>query len=158
MKKLKLSQGKVALVDDEDYEWLNQWKWFAHKDCNTYYAGRSEKINGSRKQIWMHRAIMNTPVGLEVDHIDHNGLNNQRSNLRNCTQSQNHMNQSNMGKSKYKGVSFFTKKKYKQVRANICVCGSPIYLGSFLTEEEAALAYNEAAKKYFGEFALLNNV
>jgi hypothetical protein len=62
MKKLKLSQGKVALVDDEDYEWLNQWKWFAHKDCNTYYAGRSEKINGSRKQIWMHRAIMNTPL------------------------------------------------------------------------------------------------
>ena len=72
MKEIKLSQGKVALVDDDDYEWLIQFKWFAHKDCKTFYAGRTDRQTG--KQLWMHREIMHTEKGMQVDHIDTMGL------------------------------------------------------------------------------------
>ena len=162
MKEIKLTQGKVALVDDVDYDVLNQFKWFAHKggDDNTYYAGRSIKINGNYKQIWMHRIIMETPNNLQVDHIDHNGLNNQRSNLRNCTHHQNHMNLINYGISKYRGVSYFADpighKRIKKIRATITLNNKIIYIGLFKTEEEAARAYDAKAKELFGEFANLN--
>lgn len=73
MKEIKLTMGKVALVDDSDYDWLSQWKWFAHKDNRTFYAGRSTVMpDGRKKQVWMHRVIMETAEGMETDHIDHN--------------------------------------------------------------------------------------
>lgn len=159
MKEIKLTQGKVALVDDEDYEYLNQWKWYAykHKYKHTYYARKSK----NNKCILMHRIIMNTPPNLQVDHVYHNGLDNRKfieingrlkQNLRNCTNSQNSMNKTALGKSKYLGVSYVG----KYITAKIRINGRLRYLGSFKTEDAAALAYNEAAKIYHGEFANLN--
>jgi hypothetical protein len=95
MKELLLTQGKVALVDDEDFEYVSQWKWHAQRDRGTWYAKRRD---GTK----LHRIIMKTPVDLEVDHRDKNGLNCQKYNMRNCTHSQNMHNRNFIGK--YKGV------------------------------------------------------
>src|SRR4030066_2184242 len=89
MKEIKLTRGKVAIVDDEDYEWINQWKWH----CNGQgYAERHCDIPGKRTMIKMHRLILNTPNGMETDHINHNRLDNRKSNLRVRTRSQNAIN------------------------------------------------------------------
>jgi len=94
MKKIKLTKKQVALVDDSDYEELNRFKWHARKTVKTFYAERTFTIgNGKRKNVFMHRYIMQTPKGFDTDHIDGNGLNNQRSNLRVCTRSENLRNQ-----------------------------------------------------------------
>ena len=153
MKEIKLTKGMVALVDDEDYEWLNQFKWYAGKGWNTYYASRNAKLNGKRILLNMHVAIMGTSTGL-VDHIDGDGLNNQRYNLRRCTRAQNGMNRSpnKNSTSKYKGVY---KAKGKYVAA-IAVNGTQAYLGTFTLDSDAAKAYDKAAKEHFGEFAYLN--
>lgn len=148
MKEIKLTKNKVALVDDADYECLNQVKWYAFKTGNTYYAAR--RFN--KKVLLMHRVIMNAETGLEVDHKDHYGLNNQRSNLRICTRKQNRQNQTPFGKSKYLGVSI----KGKYIQAAINVNGKRLHLGYFKTEEEAAIAFDVAAKKYRGDFAYQN--
>lgn len=165
MKEIKLTQGKVALVDDADYEWLNQWKWWAHKDYNTFYARRSYLLNGKTVGVKMHRLILNlTDPKIIGDHKDGNGLNNQRYNLRICTTSDNGRNRKTAnGSSKFVGVSrVITKaqsgKDYQYWRGNIKPDkhSKIINLGHFKTEAEAAKAYNEAALKYFGEFASLN--
>lgn len=159
MKKIKLSQGRVALVDDEDYEWLNQFTWFTTRSRDAFYASRRER-GVKNKKVKMHRMIMKTPVHLQVDHIDHNGLNNQKSNLRNCTNSQNHMNEKPKRNAKYKGVQHCVKKYknsvYKSIQSKIYVNGKSITLGTFKTERDAAIAYNNAAAEYFGDFANLN--
>lgn len=102
----------------------------------------------------MHRLIMNTPIGLTVDHIDHDGLNNQKTNLRNCTMKENSMNKSkNKGFStKYKGVYVFRNK----FAVNIRVDDKIIFLGVFDNAVDGAREYDKAAIKYFGEFAHLN--
>ena len=105
MKTIQLTQGQFALVDDEDYDFLMQWKWQAHKDKSTYYATRVEYGKNIKKGIKMHRVIMNTPRNMETDHKDRNGLNNQKYNLRICTRGQNQTNKRNWGKSKNKGVN-----------------------------------------------------
>jgi len=157
MKQIKLTQGKVALVDDEDFEWLNQWKWYAIRDNLTFYAVRkSPMVNRKTRQlIRMHRIILNSQDEEIVDHKDHNGLNNLRNNIRNCTQSQNQQNR--IGRfctSRFKGVSW--RKDRKRWLVTIVVQKRKMYIGMFKSELDAAEAYNMAAKKHFGNFAYLN--
>ncbi len=157
MKLIPLTKGKFAFVDDEDYEFMMQWKWrISHG-----YAQRTEYIgyfNGkqSAKEIKMHRVINNTPDDLFTDHIDSNRLNNQKINLRNATSAQNQMNRfgNKESTSCFKGVSFdLSRKKW---RAQIKIKDKRIFIGRFFLEKDAAIAYNEMAKYHFGEFAKLN--
>lgn len=157
MKEIKLTQGKVALVDDEYFEMVNQYHWYyTYRNCNEY-AVASIKVNGVRKMIKMHRLILGlTDPKILVDHKNHNGLHNYRSNLRTCTYSENLRNRTSRenSTSKHLGVSWKTAKKrwYAGIRYN----GKHIYLGMSKSETAAACMYNEGAKKYFGEFANLN--
>ena len=155
MKKIKLTQNKYALVDDNDFEELNKFKWHALKSENTFYPLRKIWDKNTKKQtvIMMHRVIMETPKGKETDHIDRNALNNQRSNLRIVTHSQNQMNKgmSKNNTSGFKGVMW--SKKSKKWQANIRKNNKKLYLGLFKTKEEAYEAYVEACKKYHGDFA-----
>lgn len=160
MKLISLTQGQFAQVDDWNYGWLNQWKWFAAKYKNTYYAMRNDYSSGRRESIRMHRLIMQTPKGKLTDHRDHNGLNCQEYNLRNCNYNQNGMNRTAHGSSKYLGVSFqryiHKGKRYVYIKAHIRINKKLISLGNFKTEEEAAHIYDRAASLHFGEFANLN--
>lgn len=158
MKEIKLTQGKVALVDDEDYEWMNQWKWYAAKGKgNSFYAQRiASKINGKRITVLMHRLIMKDCAGLTIDHIDGNGLNCQKYNLRKCTQRENSRNRGACKNSTSRFVGVGWHKHKKKWTAQINPNGICISIGTFSKEEDAAIAYNEYAKKYFGEFARLN--
>ena len=149
MKEIKLTHGKVALVDDEYFHYLNQWKWFALNSYNNkYYAARHLMKNYKQSTILMHRVIMNTSDCLQVDHIDNNGLNNQKANLRNCTNQQNCFNRISINGNK--GVSILRNNTYQvQIKIN----GKLKYLGVFNDIEDARKAYREAAKVLFGEFA-----
>ena len=156
MKKIPLTMGKHALVDDEDYEELMKHEWRCATRC---YAVRWVYIEGKRTLIWMHRVILGLVKGdsKETDHIDGDGLNNQRHNLRAGTHKQNGHNlrpRKKQGTSRYKGVCWH--KIYKRWLASIGVNNKKINLGYFDDEKEAALAYDEAARKYHGEFARCN--
>ena len=153
MKTIQLTQNQVALVDDEDYDYLNQWKWCVIKNKKGYYAIRATGPRKHRKYIFMHLFIMNTPSNLQVDHIDHNGLNNQKYNLRNCTAQENQRNSTARGSSKYRGVSVYWENGIKRIKAAIAINGKTLHLGLFKTEEDAALVYDKAVKVYYGEFA-----
>lgn len=157
MKQIPLTQGKFALVDDEDFEWLSQWNW----QCTKYgYAHRktSVTINGKRKfgHIFMHREIIKTPLGMFTDHISGDRLDNQKKNLRICTKAQNRMNEGKRsGKSSvYKGVRWKTCHSLWEARIKKDL--KTTFLGHFSSEIEAAKAYNVAAIEKFGEFARLN--
>ena len=157
MKEIPLTQGKVALVDDDDFEWLSQFKWYAVKFGRTFYAVRqAPRVNGKQRTIWMHREVLGLKPGdPRVDHRDGDGLNNQRMNLREATHRQNMMNsRGRSGSSRFKGVDW--DKRAKKWRARISVNGKKKHLGYFIDEEEAARAYDEKAKKIFGEFARVN--
>ena len=100
--KIELTQNKFALVDDEDYRWLNEFKWYRVKSKKTDYAyTKIIQSNGKRKSMLMHRLILNTPTGMQTDHKNHNGLDNRKSNIRICTSSENHQNMIPNRKSKY---------------------------------------------------------
>ena len=146
MKYIKLSKNKRAIVDDEDFDLVNQFKWC----CNTEnYAMRSSKDGNSR---WMHRLIINTPKGKQTDHINGNRLDNRKSNLRICTHQQNNFNRlKQKGTSKYKGVSWC--KALKKWTAAIKLNYKAKNLGYFIDEKSAALAYQNKAKELFGNFA-----
>ena len=155
-KKIPLTQGKFAIVDDEDYERVNQYKWCAFKSAyGVYYAMRFE----NKKNIPMHRFILGLgDKKILVDHIDCDGLNNTKSNLRESTHAQNGRNRGKQANntSGYKGV-FWNKGAKKWIPA-IRVDKKMIALGCFDCKIEAAKAYNEAAIKYHGEFARLNEI
>lgn len=158
MKRIKLTQGKFALVDDADFEWLNQWKWRVNAQG---YAVRREYTRISKGvrhavDFRMHRQIMGEPQGMEVDHEDGEGLNNQRYNLRVATHQQNLANRPKQknNTSGYKGVSW--SKQNKKWWAHICVSGKTISIGHYKDIKEAAKAYNEAASIHQGSFARLN--
>lgn len=145
MKQIKLSQGKVALVDDEDYEELNKYKWYSYKGGNTFYAGRNFNSNGKQKTIKMHRIIMNTPKEMETDHIDGNGLNNQKSNLRIVTHRQNGQNKRINKSSRFVGVCW--NEINNKWRAQIKINKKHKSLGVFDTELEAHNAYQNKLKE-----------
>lgn len=156
MVEIKLTKGKVALIDDSDDDIVSQYEWCAHKKRNVYYA--TTNIPGLG-QISMHRLIMQPKSGEQIDHIDHNGLNNQRNNLRFCTVRQNAMNRrkgtgNRPFTSKFKGVS----KHGSYWSAKIYIKPKTKCLGLFKTEKEAAEAYNTAALTHFREFAKLNDL
>ena len=146
--------SQVILLDDEDYPLVEEYDWFIKKGRNTFYA---ETKNEYWLSVKMHRLLFGYPdKTIEIDHINHNGLDNRRENLRLCSSKENNWNQEKHmnAASTYKGV-FADKKKW---RAQIQRDGTSYRLGSYDNEIHAALAYNEAAKKYFGEFATLNDV
>ncbi len=158
-RRIPLTRGKFAIVDAEDYPRLSQYTWFAEGTDKNCYAVRKE--NG--KSIKMHREIMNAPDHLVVDHIDHNGLNNRKENLRVCTFAENCRNikgrSLNYGRngrktSKYKGVH--RNKRIKKWAAQITCDNKTYHLGYFTDETAAAKAYDKAAKKYHRKFASLN--
>ena len=166
MKKIELTQGKFAIVDDDDYEYLKQYKWFASTGGKRgkFYAVRGEKNAGKYRLILMHRVINNTPNGMVTDHINLNTLDNRKANLRSCSTRENSYNRPIHKNNKlgYKGVyvntSYKGRKKYKYISARIIVNNRRIHLGNFDTIQSAAKAYNKAALKYHGEYAQLNKV
>ena len=153
MKEVLLTRGMIALVDDEDFEYINQWKWKAQKGRNTYYATRNVNKKGKYKTISMHRLVLSIEDKREIDHKDRDGLNNQKLNLRVCSNHENQGNKVGWGRSKYKGVSFINR---GYIQAQIRINNKSVYLGLFHNEEDAARAYDRKAIEVFGEFANLN--
>ena len=155
MKRIELTQNKYALVDDNDFGYLNQWKWYAVQYPHSWYAVRQHRrIDGKQRTIRMHRELIKVKKNEQIDHINHNGLDNRRENLRICNLSQNKANsiryQSNT--SGFKGVHYHGKKWQARISYN----NKRISLGHFSSLNEAARAYNKAALKYHGVFANLN--
>jgi hypothetical protein len=150
---IPLTHGQNAIVDTEDFERISQWNWYAHyvPRSNSFRAARME----NRKLILMHRVIMNCPDELEVDHEDHNQLNNRKSNLRNCTHAQNNHN-CRTKQNSHHGFKGVTLSRQNTWIARIRHDGKRIWLGTFPTPEEAARAYDNAAILYHGQFACLN--
>lgn len=147
---IPLTQGKVAIVDEADAEMVSRYRWCY---LNVGYAARHERIDGKDRMILMHRFLLGASPEQLVDHINGNGLDNRRENIRLCTKADNQRNQRRNSKNTtgYKGVSF-DKARGKYI-ASIQVLGTQIHLGRFSTAEEASKAYEEAASRYHGEFA-----
>lgn len=150
MKKIKLTQGYEALVDDKDYEWINQCKWhvFPNNSGSMYAFASKQKFDGKKHhRLIMHRVINKTPAGFETDHINGNGLDNRRSNLRSVTRSQNMLNRKRNKKSssKYKGV--YWHKQHRKWIANIQINKKRIFIGLFKKELDAAKAYVSKVKE-----------
>lgn len=157
MKEIPLTRGQVAIVDDEDFFRLSQFSWYARKSRLTYYANRTIKVNGRNRTIQMHREVLGlTDSKIYSDHIDGNGLNNQKSNLRPATCAQNLSNRGrpSRGNLPYKGIGFDN--RYGNWYGVICCNYKKKRLGTYATPEEAARAYDKAARELFGEFARLN--
>ena len=161
MKKIKLTKGKYAIVDDDDFDFISQRPWCFH---NQGYAVSNKIINGTQRTFWMHRIINKTPKGKPTDHINGNKLDNRKENLRTCSCSENRQNRkiSKDNTSGFKGVHVsklkYKNKMYRYIIANICAGGKIKYLGSFSNLKDAAIAYNKAATKLHGKFARLNPI
>lgn len=150
----KYGAGKFALVDDDDYEYLSQYKWRCDATGYARYSVYS-KPKRTILTILMHRLILNTPDGFDTDHINGDRLDNRRSNLRLATCQQNSANSRGHGRASiFKGVGF----QHGLWRAQIGIDQNVRHLGVFATQRAAAQAYNEAATQYFGEFARLNDL
>lgn len=151
MREIPLTRGRVALVDDDDYTSLSIFKW--HYQTRGY-AARSFGSRGNQVFLWIHRIVVNAPPGMQVDHVDGNRLNNQKSNLRVCTGLENrlHVRNCRRGKtSRFKGVHWNS--HLSKWTAQITAFQTNRYLGVFFYEEDAARAYDVAAILAFGVFA-----
>ena len=160
MKKIKLTKGKYALVDKEDFDQLNKWKWTAaFNGCTkSYYAHRtivvrprSHSLGRANTTIIMSRQIMNYPKNMDVDHINHNTLDNRRTNLRMATRSQNKQNE-RLRKDNRLGIKGVCSRGNKYI-AQIQFNKKKIYLGLYENREQAKKAYRKASEYYFGEFS-----
>lgn len=166
MKIIPLSQGYFAQVDDEDFDFLNQWTWRAAVTKRVVYVKRDvfDKETKTSTAIYMHRLLMSPDTKMVVDHVDHNGLNNQKINLRICTQTENKQNRRpnklQHRTSIYKGVCYAYRKVISRGKEYYYYAWQARIqnktLGIFKTEVEAALAYDNKAIELFGEFANLN--
>lgn len=158
VKTISLTQGKIAVVDDVDHERVAAFNWHAVKARNTFYAARSSHHpDGRRTVVLMHRFILGLAKGEEADHVDHDGLNNCRANLRPCAKKQNLRNRRKptmKSTSRYKGVCWDIANG--RWRAGIGVNRRRINLGSFTSEAAAAEAYDAAAREHHGDFAAFN--
>lgn len=156
MKQILLTQGFVALVDDEDYEVLAALSWTpAHRGSGVYAVHYKRRKGEPRTCTLMHRLILDAPPGLQVDHANGNTLDNRRSNIRLATRSQNQANsRRTRGASRFKGVNWFSPKGCWVAKIGLNQCSR--HLGYFADEEAAARAYDDAAREVFGPFAALN--
>ena len=154
MKKIKLTQNKYAIVDANMYEHLNQYKWY----YNNGYACRAiPKGKYKQGKEFMHRMVLQASDGELCDHINQDKLDNRKHNLRKCNSSQNMLNRYiKRGSSGYKGV--YWEKDINKYRVRICVNNTKITVGYFKDVIIAAKAYNKAAVKHHGEFAILNQI
>ena len=156
MKTIQLTRGMVTVVDDEDFEFLSQWKWHAGCCGGLFYARRDVKVGEKRHVIYMHRVLIGAVEGQGVDHKDRSTLNNQKSNLRFANQTSNNANTRlrKNNTSGFKGVVWH--KASKRWIANVTAKGKRIHVGLFDSPKQAADAYDEAAKKHFEDFAATN--
>jgi hypothetical protein len=160
-KELILTKGKVAIVDDEDFEYLNQWKWTYLPGKNDRgYAYRRKTIEGKYRCIYLHRFIMQTPEDMDTDHINGDPLDNRRENLRICTTAENLANRTKLttrNTTGYKGVCFDKKKGlyYAQIGWQRKGIRKNFVIGYFTDPKKAAKAYEEEALQRYGEFAKL---
>jgi len=154
MRTLEITGGET-LVSDQDYEELAKYAWrisFGSRSGKPYVKRDVISEDGKKTTIFMHRSITGCPRGLEVDHRDRDGLNNQRGNLVICSGWQNRTNRIGYSITGFKGVS----RHGSKFRARICFDDREIYLGAFVHAADAARAYDAAAFERFGEFAYLN--
>lgn len=155
MKAVILTRGRIATVDDKDFDRVNQFKWHAVKQGRTYYGARTVQLpNGQQENCFLHNFILGVKG---VDHCNGDGLENRRQNLRPATQMQNlqgHRRKVSGATSRYRGVSWFTRDE--KWAAQIKVNRRAINLGRFAVEEDAARAYDKAAREHFGGFASPN--
>lgn len=173
MREIPLTKGYVALVDDADYDFLMQWKWNAQVtpkrtgSVKVYATRPGNKKRDGASVIWMHRLLLQMPAGMFTDHIDGDGLNNQRSNLRPCTATQNNVNRSfksrGIGSTQYQGVFYLGEvdPRSGNVRQNpykvtLKADGLEYCMGAYPTAEAGAYDRDRAALYYQGEFAVLN--
>lgn len=150
---------KQILVDDEDYDYLMQWKWYLRKGKRTFYAVRGKRENGKYISHLIHRFILKiTDPKIIIDHKDHDGLNNQRANLRLVSCADNNKNQLSHANttSQYLGVCIRKRKTLIKWEANISCNKKFYYIGVYDDEKDAARAYDVRAKELFGNFANLN--
>ena len=154
-REIPLSQGYVALVDTSDFEFLNQWKWFASKDGDQVYAKRSVTMPGqANRTVWMHRQITGCPDGWSVDHANRNGLDNRKVNLRLCTHGQNCVNVIKPRRvAPYRGIRKTGSGSW-QVRLR--VDGKNKSFETFVSPEDAARRYDQLAREIHGPFAVVN--
>jgi hypothetical protein len=158
-RRIHMAQPKYAKVDPADYKRLRGYEWLAKKGRSSFYARRRAAGSKAGKEalIYLHQEVIEVPEGMVVDHINHDGMDNRRANLRAATYSQNlchRKKRSGAKQSKYKGI--YWRKKNRKWQAVITFDRKKIYLGYFRNEIDAAKAYDRAAMKYHGEFASLN--
>jgi hypothetical protein len=156
-RRIYLGEGKFTIVEPVDFYWLNNFHWYGSGKGECFYATRATRTNeGKSKTVYLHREIMKPPKGLLVDHINGDGLDNRRDNLRVATHSQNSCNRRKQKNTTSKFIGAHLDKRTSRWIAQIMYQRKMIHLGTFDNEIDAARAYDAAAKKYHGEFARLN--
>ena len=156
MKRIPLTQGQYAIVDDEDYEWLMQWKWCAHRERHSIYAVRNRRRSDGPgpRHISMHRVILNPPDGMETDHVNGVGWDNRKQNLRAVTSAINHANQIHGHRRWKHDLPMGVSPHGRRFMARITINGHMKYLGTFDTPDEAHAAYVAARRERLSKWEM----